>query len=362
MPLDHESLTLFDQLLNTPSPSGFEEPVQDLVRDWCGQFAEVRTDIHGNVIATLNPNGRPRILFDGHCDQIGLMVRHIDDQGFLYVQPIGGWDPQVLIGQKMTVWSANGPIDGVIARKPKHLLTPDEQKQIAEIHALWIDIAVKDKAEAESLVTVGDPVTPLLGKRSHRNNLVSGAKMDDTTGLFVVLESLRRLHQSKPTASIAVLSAVQEEIGLRGTQTAAFGIDPHVGIAVDVTHATDCPTIDKKQHGDVRLGAGPVVFRGPNINPVVHDLLIEQGQRHSIKFQRLGANQGTANDANAIQLTRAGVATGCLGIPNRYMHSPVEMVSLDDLDSAAELLTRFALAVNHHTDFTPRSRAQAKRS
>lgn len=353
--MDQQSMEFFTELLQTPSPSGYEQPVQEVVRRWAQQFADdVSTDCHGNVIAALNPSGSPRILLDGHCDQIGLMVQYIDERGFLYVQPIGGWDPQILLGQQVTVWTQSGPVAGVIARKPKHLLRESEAKKVPEITDLWIDIAVNDAEEARQLVAIGDPVTVALGMRTMRNDCICGPKMDDSTGLFVVFEALRRLRNTPLQAAVYVVSAVQEEIGLRGSQTAAFGVDPHVGIAVDVTHATDCPTISKKEHGDVCLGKGPVVFRGPNINPIVFQRLQQAAQDNQLPIQIKGAPRGTANDANVIQLTRSGVAAGCLGIPNRYMHSPVEVVSLCDLETAAELLVQFCRAVDGQTDFTPK--------
>lgn len=349
-----ESERFFEQLLNTPSPSGYEQPVQKIVREWVNPLCdEVKTDLHGNVIATRNPSGFPRILLDGHCDQIGLMVQHIDKDGFLYFLPIGGWDTQILLGQRVSVWSKTGAVEGVIARKPKHLLSPEEAKKVPEISDLWIDIGARDRNDAANLVEIGDPVTVVLGMRRLRHGLVSGPKMDDTAGLYIVFEALRRLKDKKFSAALHVVSAVQEEVGLRGATTAAFGIDPQVAIAVDVTHATDCPSIDKRAHGDIKLGKGPVLFRGPNINPIVHRMLEDISRRHSLPLQHKGANQGTANDGNVLQLNRAGVATGVLGIPNRYMHSPVEVISLDDLEVTAELLARFVLEVTPETDFTP---------
>lgn len=354
--MDDLANEFFRQLIETPSPSGYEQPVQEHVRRWAEAYAdEVRTDVHGNVIAVVNPTGAPRILLDGHCDQIGLMVQHIDDSGYLYVLPIGGWDAQILLGQSVVVWTKQGPLPGVIARKPKHLLTPEEQKSVPEIHEMWVDIGSKDKAETASLVDIGDPVTVTLGMRALRNDLVSGPKMDDSTGVFVVFEAMRRLKGKTIAPSLHVVSAVQEEIGLRGAQTAAFGIAPDIAIAVDVTHATDCPTIDKRANGDVKLGQGPVLFRGPNINPEVFHRLRDLARQGELPIQLKGANRGTANDANILQLTRAGVATGCLGIPNRYMHSPVEVVSLKDLDVAAELLARFVQSVQPGDNFTPSS-------
>ncbi|MFO0945546.1 MAG: M42 family metallopeptidase [Planctomycetota bacterium] len=353
--MNAESERFFEQLLLTPSPSGYEQPIQKLVRDWASPLSdEIKTDLHGNVIAVLNPGGSPRILLDGHCDQIGLMIQHIDKDGFLYFLPIGGWDTQILLGQRVSVWSKSGPIDGVIARKPKHLLSTDEAKKVPDISDLWIDIGARDQKDAAELIEIGDPVTVVLGMRRLRHGLVAGPKMDDTAGLFVVFETLRRLKGKKISASLHVVSAVQEEVGLRGATTAAFGIDPQVAIAVDVTHATDCPTIDKKANGDIKLGKGPVLFRGPNINPVVHGMFRDLAQRHELSIQPKGANQGTANDGNVLQLNRAGVATGVLGIPNRYMHSPVEVIALEDLATAAELMTQFVLEVTPETDFTPR--------
>jgi tetrahedral aminopeptidase len=355
MPITDESKAFFHHLLETPSPSGFEERIQQVVREWAKPFAdEVRTDLHGNVIAAKNPEGSPRILLDGHCDQIGLIIVHVDDNGFLYAQAIGGWDPQILLGQRVSVWAKSGPITGVIARKPKHLLTTEEMKKVPEIHELWIDIGAKDKAEALSVVSAGDPVTVALGAHEMKNGLVCGPNMDDSTGLFVVFEALKRVAGRKLNAAVFVVSAVQEEIGLRGAHTAAHGVDPQVGIAVDVTHATDCPTIDKRTLGDIRVGNGPVVFRGPNVNPRVASKLGAIAEQERLPFQSIGLGRGMSNDANPIQLTRSGVATAAIGLPLRYMHSPVEVVSMSDLDHAAELLAKFLVAVEPNEDFTPR--------
>jgi len=355
MRITDESKAFFNRLLETPSPSGFEERIQGVVREWAGPLADdVRTDLHGNVIAVKNPAGSPRILLDGHCDQIGLIVAHIDDSGFVYAQAIGGWDPQILLGQKVSVWAKEGPVLGVIARKPKHLLTNEEMKKVPEIHELWIDIGAKDKAEAQSVVAPGDGVTLVLGQREMKNGLICGPKMDDATGLFVVFEALKRINGARLNPAVFVVSAVQEEVGLRGAHTAAYGVDPQVGIAVDVTHATDCPTIDKRTLGDLRLGNGPVVFRGPNVNRRVADKLAAVAEAEKLPVQFAGLGRGMANDANPIQLTRAGVATAAVGLPLRYMHSPVEVVSLSDLDHAAELLAKFLMAVEAGEDFTPR--------
>jgi endoglucanase len=352
--MNAESLDFLRRLLETPSPSGFERPIQDLVRGYVSSFADqVTTDVHGNVIAARHPDAALRVMFAGHCDQIGFLVQHIDSEGFLYVQPIGGWDPMVLVGQKLTVWTSQGPLFGAIARKPIHLLTEDERKQVPKLRDLWLDIGAASKDEAAELIHVGDPVTLELGFTKMRNALASSPGMDDKTGLWVAIEALRRTSPKKLNCALFAVSTVQEEIGLRGATTAAYSVHPHVGIAIDVTHATDCPTIDKKQEGDVCLGNGPVIYRGPNMNPVVVEQLVETATAREIPYQMAASGRATGTDANTIQTSRGGVATGLVSIPNRYMHSPVEMVSLDDVDRAADLLAGFALRLTGDEKFTP---------
>jgi endoglucanase len=240
-----------------------------------------------------------------------------------------------------------------MARKAVHLLTPDEQKTVPEMKSLWIDIGARNGDEARELVTVGDPVTLELGCRSLRNQLAAAPGMDNKVGVWVVMNAALRVSQAEPSAAVFAVSTVQEEIGLRGATTSAFSIAPQLGIAVDVTHATDCPTVEESQHGRVKLGAGPVLYRGPNINPVVYQRLIELSTTFGIPVQPNGLSKPASNDSNVMQISRGGVATGLVAIPNRYMHSPVEMVSLSDLENAAELIAQFCLAVDDMTDFTP---------
>ncbi|MCG8583908.1 MAG: M42 family metallopeptidase [Pirellulales bacterium] len=341
-------------ILETPSPSGYEAPVQQVVRDYVKDVAdEVRTDLHGNVIIVKNPDAPVRLMFAGHADQIGFLVTHIDEQGFVYVQSIGGWDPQVLLGQRMTLWSSDGPVEGAIARKPIHLLTEEERKQVPKIKDLWLDIGAKDKEDAEKLVRIGDSVTPKLGYQAMINNIAYSPAMDNKTGVWVCVEGFRRAAEAGVECGVYCVSTVQEEIGLRGAKTSAYGIDPQVGIAVDVTHATDCPTIDKKQEGDIALGDGPVIYRGPNMNPKVVDRLCSLADEKEMAYQLAASGRAQPNDSNVMQTTRAGVATGLVSVPNRYMHSPVEMVSLDDCDRGADLLAAFAVSLKESDDFTP---------
>ncbi|MCB9160838.1 MAG: M42 family metallopeptidase [Caldilineaceae bacterium] len=352
--METTALQFLKDLLAAPGPSGYEQPVQAVVRAYVQSFADdVRTDLHGNVIVGNNMDASLRVLLAGHCDQIGLVVTHIDDNGFIYTKPIGGWDPQQLIGQRMTIWTQSGPVPAVIARKPIHLLTSDERTKVVKLEEMWLDIGAKDKEDAAATVRIGDPVTLELGYQELRNGLANAPGMDNVTGVWVVMEAARRAVAQGINVGLFAVSTVQEEIGLRGAQTSTFGVDPQVGIAVDVTHATDCPTIDKRQEGDIKLGGGPVIDRGPNVNPHVYDRLVAAAEGADLGFQVAAHGRGTGTDANAIQLSRAGVAAGLISIPNRYMHSAVETIALDDIDRAADLLAAFIVSLGGDEDFTP---------
>lgn len=341
-----------NRLLLTPSPSGFESKIQEEVRQFAAPFAdEARGDSHGNYFAGLIQNTRPRVMLAGHCDQIGLLVSYIDEFGFVYAQTIGGWDPQQLVGQHMRIWTEAGAIPAVIARKPIHLLTDAERRQVVKLEELWLDIGARDRSEAEQRVSIGDPITFELGPRTLQNDLLAAPGLDDKVGVWVVFEALRQLSQQRPQVDVYAVSTVQEEIGLRGARTSAFELAPDVGIAVDVTHATDCPTIDPKQRGDVKLGAGPVIVRGPNANHQVTGRLIELAKEHGIAYQLAALGRAAPNDANALQINRSGVATGLVAIPNRYMHSSVETVSMKDLTAAAELIAHYCRSLSPDDSF-----------
>ncbi len=353
--MDDAGFAFFNAAVKTPSPSGFEAPIQALVKSYLEGYAEsIRIDVHGNLIAAVGDTTGPRLMFAGHCDQIGMLVSYIDDDGFVYAQTIGGWDPQQLIGQSMTIWTNAGPLAAAISRKPIHLLTKEERGRVVRLEDLWLDIGAKDGAEARERVSVGDPITLDLGCRQLLGNLVCGPGMDNKSGLWTVVEALRRSDAAHLTCHLHSVSTVQEEIGLRGAKTAAGSIHPDVAIAVDVTHASDCPTISKRTQGDLAVGRGPVIFRGPNINPRVAERLIEISEENRIPYQLAAIGRATPNDANVMQVHGAGVATGLVAIPNRYMHSAVEVVSTDDLDAGAELLALFAQALSTSDDFTPR--------
>lgn len=350
------ALDFFRSAIETPSPSGYEEPIQKLIKSYISPSAdEVRLDIHGNLIASVGDLSGPRLMYAGHCDQIGMLISHIDEQGFLYAQTIGGWDPQQLVGQAMTIWTDTGPIAAVISRKPIHLLTDKEKGEVVQLQQLWLDMGAKSQTEAREKVRIGDPVTLELRYRPLLGRLVSGPGMDNKTGMWTVMEALRRCSEASDSirCHLHSVATVQEEIGLRGAKTAAGSINPDVAIAVDVTHASDCPTIEKQQQGDIRIGGGPVIFRGPNINPKVAARLIELAERNKIPYQLAAVGRATPNDANVLQIHGQGVATGLVAIPNRYMHSAVEVISLDDIDHVAELLTKFAQTLSLDDDFVP---------
>ncbi|RLB59287.1 MAG: M42 family peptidase [Deltaproteobacteria bacterium] len=354
----NDSRQFLERLLATPSPSGYEQPAQRLVRERLEEVAdEIRSDVHGNLIAVLNPGGSPRVMLAGHVDQIGFMVRHVSEQGYLHFAPIGGIDAAVVPGLELTVHTAGGPLPAVVGRKPIHLMKPEERnRQKIEIDRLWLDIGARDGKQARRLVQVGDVVTYRLAPQRLLGNNLAAAGMDDKAGVCAVTEALRLLGRQRRRLRCAVyaVSTVQEELGLRGARTSSFGIDPQLGIAVDVTHAADHPGGDKKRTGDIRLGRGPAVTLGPNINPVLSKLLLDTARLRKIAVQREAEPRATGTDANVMQVTRAGVAAGLLGIPCRYMHTPVEVVNTRDIDLCARLLAETCLRVGPRSDFIPR--------
>ncbi len=344
---------LRDMLAN-PSPSGYEKPVQQIWKKYTEKFAEVTIDSHGNAIGVVNRSGAPRLMLAGHCDEIGFMVKYIDGDGFIYFAAMGGFDESIIPGRRVEIHAESGPVTGVIGKGPIHLMSASDRNIASKIGDLCIDIGASSRQDAEQLVMIGDPITYTCDFIELRNGLAVARGFDDRIGSFMVAETLRNLDRSKNLrAAVHGVSTVQEEIGLRGAHTSAFGIDPQVALATDVTHATDYPGMNKKQAGDIRLGGGPVISRGPNINPRVFDLLVRCCEHNEIPYQVLGAPRGTGTDANAIQLTRAGVATGLVSIPLRYMHTPVETLAVKDILWIIQLMTVFAEALEPGMSFVP---------
>jgi len=346
------------RLIESISPSGYEGPSANIWREEAQGFAdEVRRDAHGNTIAVVNPGAGPRVMFAGHCDEIGFLITHIDKNGFCWIAPIGGWDTQIAQGQRVRIHGKKGVVPGVMGKKPIHLMSPEDRKNVVQMKDLWVDLGVGNRKEAEKLVSVGDPLVVAYGYERLAGHTAAGRGMDNRVGAFVVLEAARRVAKAKqrPKATLYSVATVQEEIGLRGATTSAFGIDARMGIAVDVTFATDHPGVGDalRQFNDISLGKGPVLTRGPNTNAKVFDLIVHTAKAHSLPLQINAEPRGTGTDANAMQLSRAGMATAVLSIPNRYMHSPCETVDLRDVESCIELMAQVVLALGHDADFTP---------
>jgi len=349
-----DSFQFLKKLVETPSPSGFEQPAQRVVREEMKKFAdEVKTDVHGNVIGIKNPEGRPRLMLAGHCDEVGFMVRYIDEKGFIFFSAIGGVDAHLIPGKRVQIHTPKGPVLGVVGKKPIHILRKEEKKEEVELSKQWIDIGAKDKKEAEKLVSIGDPITFSERLERLQGELVVSRGFDDKMGTFVVCEVLRRITEKPLRAAVFATSTVQEEVGLRGARTAAYSINPQIGIAVDVDVATDYPGVDKKKEGEIFLGKGAVLYKGANINPRVGEMLIKIATEEIIPYQLSGASGATGTDANVIQISRAGVAAALVSVPLRYLHTPVEVLSLEDIENAVKLLTAFALRINEETNLIP---------
>jgi putative aminopeptidase FrvX len=346
------SYEFLQRLLSTPGPSGNEGVAAKVWREEAQAFAEVRGDRMGNSFATLNAGGSPRVMLSGHIDEIGLMVTHIDEKGLLRFTGVGGWDPQVLVGQRVRVQTENGEVAGVIGKKAIHVMEPEERKKVSEIKSLWIDVGAKDCDEAKGMIRVGDVGVLDQDLLELLNGRIASRSLDNRMGAFVVLEALRLLSEEKGVdAEVVAVASVQEEIGLYGARGAAFGLDPVAAIAVDVTHATDTPGVSKNENGDHALGSGPVIKRATNLSPIVSEGLIAAAQEAGIAYTLEADSRSTGTDADAIQFTRAGIATGLVSAPNRYMHSPNEIVDLGDLEDCARLISAYVQKLDANTDF-----------
>ncbi len=354
--MDESRVSFLRRMIASPSPSGFEQPVQQVIREEIRQYTdEVRTDVHGNVIAALNPSGQPRVMLEAHCDELGFLIRYIDDQGFLYFGTIGGFDPSTLPGNRVKIQTPAGPVLGVIGRKPAHLLSGEDRSKAPRLSELWIDIGASSKEEAQQLVPLGSAATRAAELEPLHGDLVVSRALDDKSGIFTVVEAMRRIHEQRASlkAGAFFVSAVQEEVGLRGARTSAHGVDPLIAIAVDVTFTSDHPGTSKQEIGDVRLNGGPVLSVGGNINPRVYQMLIKAATDAGIAYQIDPQSSHTGTDTDVIQVTRSGVATGLVSIPCRYLHTGSEIVSLKDIDQAADVIARFVLALDQEVNVIP---------
>ena len=355
--LDDRSFSFLKRLLDTPGPSGYESAVANVWREEARAFAhEVRGDVAGNSIAVVNPDGTPTIMLDGHIDEIGVIVQYIDDEGYVHIGPIGGWDPQVLVAQRIRFLGAEGDVFGVIGKKPIHLMKTEDREKASKMTDLWVDIGAANKEEAEQWIAVGDAGVIDARTIEFPNGRIVSRSIDDRIGAFVVLEALRRYAEKPGAARVVAVATTQEEIAYHGggALVCASCLDPQMAIVVDVTFATDHPGIEKKEVGDHRMGSGPVISRGSLISPVVFRLLAATAKANRIPYTVHAAGRDTSTNADAIHIAREGVATALVSIPNRYMHSPNEMVSLEDVDRAATLLAETCRAVTPETDFKAR--------
>lgn len=357
--MNQTSIDLLARLLDAPGPSGFERAPARLWREAAAFADAVQADVGGNSFATVHPAGgpsdAPRLMFAGHIDEIGVMLIHVDEHGFCYFEPIGGWDPQVFVGQRVVLLGRNGAVPGVIGKQAIHLMDQADRDKLSKPHDLWIDIGATSRDEALALVAIGD--AGVLGSTvTHLpNGRIVSRSLDNRIGAFVVLEALRRLAGDRPRLPVTAVATTQEEIAYTGggARTSATSLAAHAAIVVDVTHATDSPGIEKKRHGEVKLGGGPVLSRGAAVNPVLFDLLVETATAEGIPFTVQGAAKYTGTDADAIFTAHGGVATALVSVPLRYMHSPNEMVALEDLDATARLLAAFARRIDSATSFLP---------
>ncbi len=347
-----------ERLLDAAGPSGFEVRAARAWRAEAETFAdEVRVDVNGNSFATVNPDGSPRVMLAGHIDEIGLQITHIDESGLLYVAEIGGWDPQVLVGQRVRILASSGDLTGVIGKKAIHLMEPEERTKASRTKSLWVDVGASSRDEVAELgVRVGDPMVIAQGMVRLAGDRIASRAIDDRIGAFVVLEAARLLAEDPPAASVTAVATIQEEIGYSGggARTSAYALEPEVAIAVDVTFSTDVPDVEKKELGEHKLGGGPVLSRGSASHDGVFEMLAGIAEEEGIPYTVQAAPKATRTDADAIYLTRQGVPSCVVSVPNRYMHSPNEVVSLEDVHNAARLIAAFVRRLGPDTDFTPR--------
>jgi len=352
-----ESLDFLTELVAAPSPSGYEQPAQRLFRGYVEPFSRVDSDVMGNVYGFIKGEGElcPRVMLVGHSDEIGLQVKYIDDKGYIWFGAIGGVDPHLTPGLRVNIHAGNGVVPGVIGRKPIHLLEAKDRDAIVKLDAQYIDIGASDRKEVEKVVRVGDPVTFAVELQELLGDRVTARGFDDKAGSFVVAEVLRQVASlnSKLAIDLYGVSSVQEEVGLRGGVTSSYNVNPDIGICVEVDFATDQPDVERKHNGEVSVGKGPILPRGANINPALFELLAETAAEENIPVQYTGIPRATGTDANVMQISRGGVATALVKIPLRYMHSPVEVLSLSDLENAVKLIVATIAKIRDKGAFVP---------
>jgi endoglucanase len=340
-----KALEFLKTLVNTPSPSGHEYRGQRVWLDHVKPFAdETFTDAYGNAVAVLNKGGSPRLMLAAHADEIGMVVNYISEEGYIYVRKLGGIDAAITKAQRVVIHTRQGPIKGVVGNVAPHLTKDEGEKKAPKIQDLFIDIGVKDKREAQELVRIGDPMTLDDQFELLRNNLAIARAFDNRIGTFAVAEAFRILKEDKIKlkAEICAVSNIMEEVGLLGARQIAYSLKPDAALVVDVTHATDYPTVSKTQHGDIKIGGGPAITHGGCNHPVIVDRIEEVAKKMKIPLQHEAMSATSGTDTDVIFWTRGGIPSGLISLPDRYMHSSVELISLDDLDQVTQLLAGFA--------------------
>lgn len=352
-----QSLTFLENLLSAPSPSGYEQPAQRLFRDYIAPYCQVSGDVLGNVYGFIPGQGkdRPKVMLVGHSDEIGLQVKYIDDKGFIYFAAIGGVDAHLTPGKVVNIHTANGPLAGVVGKRPIHLMDAKDRETVVKLEAQYVDIGAKDKKEAQKLVRVGDCITFDSRFTRLQGDRVASRGFDDKAGAFVVAEVLRLVAAETKQLPVDLygVSSVQEEIGLRGGTTSSYTVNPDIGICVEVDFATDQPDVERKHNGEVALGKGPILTRGANINHALFELLYHTAQKDKIPVQLTANPRATGTDANVMQISRNGVATALVKLPLRYMHTPVEVLALSDLEASAKLIVATLKQIKRREAFLP---------
>ncbi len=349
-----ESLNFLQTLVNTPSPVGHEARGQRVWLDYARKYAdETFSDAYGNCVAVLNKGGKPRLMMSGHADEIAMAVSYINDEGYIYVRKMGGVDAAITKAQRVVIHTRNGPVKGVVGNVAPHLMKEEKDPKPPKIHDLFIDIGVSNRKAAEKVVQIGDPITLQDEFDLLRGDLAVARAFDNRIGTFAVVEALRLLRESKGSleAEVCAVSNVQEEVGLFGARQIAYSLHPDVAIVVDVTHATDYPNINKTQHGDIKVGAGPTVTHGGCNHPEVLTRIEQIAKSKKIPLQHEAMSATSGTDTDGIFWTRGGIASALISLPNRYMHSPVELVSLKDLELISQLLAAFAAALKKGDEF-----------
>ena len=357
--MDKQAMAFLKELVACRAPSGFEQDGQRVMaRRLAGAGVACAFDVHGNLHAVVNEGAPVKVMLEAHCDEIGFLVSYIDEQGFLYLIPNGGVTIPTVAGERVVIQGREGPVNGVFGVRPPHLMGPKERDNVApkELADAPVDIGARSKAEAESLVALGAPAVVDAGWRPLAGSRVSCRGFDNRIGAFIATEVVRRLAE-EPLAPLNValhlVGSVQEELGLIGGQTAAYAVAPDIGICLDVGFATDATPADRRKMGDVRLGGGPILGVGPLSNPKLRALLEAAARQEGIPLQAQVRARAAGNNAYSMRLQRGGAAVALVSIPLRYMHSPVEVVDLDDVERIIRLLCALIGGLPENPDLTP---------